>query len=240
MIAIIPARSGSKRLRAKNVKTFHGRPLLAYSLMVAKASPHVSHVVVSTDSASYADIARHWGADSIVYRTPEEAGDRVTTLATLTHAIRHIDAPDSHILLLQPNCPLRTDGDLDIAWQRLTCNHADALVSAEKRVFKLSRSDDPIRFQPAYQFGQPKQAMDTRWREDGNIYIFPAYDIAYGRYWPRIGAKVVALQSRSEQTLANIDTPDDFDLAEWLFVKYGYDTYFNELEERLCHSKLAI
>ncbi len=75
MVALIPARSGSKRVPDKNIRLLAGHPLIAYSIAAALQSKVFDKVLVSTDSERYADIARHYGADVPFMRPPTIAGD---------------------------------------------------------------------------------------------------------------------------------------------------------------------
>ena len=74
-VAVIPARGGSKRIPRKNIRQFGNKPMIAHSLTVAKASGLFEHVVVSTDDAEIADIARQWGAE-VPFVRPAELADR--------------------------------------------------------------------------------------------------------------------------------------------------------------------
>ena len=78
MLALIPARRGSKGVPDKNIRPVAGKPLLAWSIEQARTSPLVSRVVVSTDSAAYADIAREYGAETPFLRPEEISGDEAT------------------------------------------------------------------------------------------------------------------------------------------------------------------
>ncbi len=79
-IAIIPARGGSKRVPRKNIKAFHGRPMIAYSIQAALESGLFTRVVVSTDDAEIAEVARSWGAEVPFLRPAELADDHAGTV----------------------------------------------------------------------------------------------------------------------------------------------------------------
>jgi pseudaminic acid cytidylyltransferase len=85
-IAIIPARGGSKRIPRKNIKTFCGKPMLAWSIEAAKASGLFDHIIVSTDDTEIADVAKHWGAEVPFMRPPEFSNDFAGTTEVIAHA----------------------------------------------------------------------------------------------------------------------------------------------------------
>jgi len=86
-IAIIPARGGSKRIPRKNIKNFHGKPLIAYSIEAAKASQCFNKIIVSTDDREIADIAQAYGAEVPFIRPDDISNDFATTLDVMQHAI---------------------------------------------------------------------------------------------------------------------------------------------------------
>lgn len=134
-IALIPARSGSKRVKSKNVRAMNGHPLLAYTLNAAHAAGIFDSVVVSTDSAGVADVARHYGGEVPFLRPAIFAGDLSPdidwvhhTLKTLAEQGRTYDA----FALLRPTSPFRTADTIRRAWalfQRFP--EADSLRAVE-------------------------------------------------------------------------------------------------------------
>ena len=94
ILALIPARRGSKSIPDKNVRVVAGKPLLAYSIDHALRSKSVSRTVVSTDSESYAAIARQYGAETPFLRPPAIAGDESTDLEVFQHALNWL--PDAN------------------------------------------------------------------------------------------------------------------------------------------------
>lgn len=118
-IALIPARSGSKRVKAKNIRVLNGHPLLAYTLNAAQSSGVFDAVVVSTDSAGVAEVARHYGGEVPFLRPAEFAGDLSPdiewvqyTLKTLADQGRTYDS----FVLLRPTSPFRTAATIRRAW----------------------------------------------------------------------------------------------------------------------------
>jgi len=90
VVAVIPARGGSKRVPGKNIRLFHGRPMIAWSIDAAKASGCFDRVVVSTDDLEIAAVARRWGAETPFLRPPTLADDHATTAAVIAHTVGHL------------------------------------------------------------------------------------------------------------------------------------------------------
>ena len=107
VLAIIPARGGSKRLPGKNIKLLDGRPLIAYSIMIAKAMDKVDYIVTTSDDQDTLDIATWWGSDTIL-RPSSLASDNHDIRKTCQHAIREYDIVTDWVVLLQPVCPIRS------------------------------------------------------------------------------------------------------------------------------------
>lgn len=130
VIALIPARAGSKRLINKNILPLAGIPLIAWSINAAKASTHVDRIVVSTDSADIASLAAEYGAEVPFIRPTALSEDTSSTFDVILHAIKTLNLADEDILLLlQPTSPLRTAAHIDGALSRLSEREADGVVS---------------------------------------------------------------------------------------------------------------
>lgn len=117
VLAVIPARSGSKSLAHKNVRLFRGIPLLAHSIQQALASRSVTRTIVSTDAEDYARIARQYGAETPFLRPPELAADDSTDLDVFGHLLDWLSREEGYTpdicVHLRPTYPLRTPQDID-------------------------------------------------------------------------------------------------------------------------------
>lgn len=135
IIAVIPARGGSKSIPLKNIKTFAGKPLIAWSILAAKGSKHINRVFVSTDHPQIAKIARQYGAE-VIDRPAEFAQDRTPTEPVVKHAYEwlrdHKGYAADTIVLLQPTTPSRQSFHIDqgIEWFRKT--KADSVVAVNE------------------------------------------------------------------------------------------------------------
>lgn len=136
IVALIPARAGSKRVLDKNIRPLAGHPLIAYSIAAALQSGIFSKVIVSTDSQKYADIAKHYGAEVPFMRPAEFAGDTspdiewvAYTLAQLRKNGREYDC----FSILRPTSPFRLPETIQRAWQAFTSQEGiDSLRAVEK------------------------------------------------------------------------------------------------------------
>ena len=117
VLALIPARSGSKSIPHKNIKEVGGKPLLAWSIEHARSARSVSRIVVSTDSEEYAQIARDFGAETPFLRPTEYARDDSTDLEVFQHALQWLKESEGYepdiCVHLRPTCPVRSVGMID-------------------------------------------------------------------------------------------------------------------------------
>lgn len=155
ILALIPARGGSKGIPRKNIKSFAGYPLIAWSIAAAKQSKLVTRIIVSTDDEEIAAVAREWGAETPFLRPGELAQDKTTDLPVFEHALKWLeDVEEYHpdiLVQLRPTSPFRPHGMVDAAVQILL-NHKDAdcvrgVVPAAQNPFKMWRfngEDKPL------------------------------------------------------------------------------------------------
>ena len=142
-ICIIPARGGSKRIPRKNIREFHGKPMIAWSIEVAKESGLFDRVVVSTDDKEIAEIAKSYGAEVPFLRTPELADDFTGTIPVVADAIRRLRLlghNDSEICCIYPTAPFTTIHDLRDGFERLNTGHFSFVFSATTYSFPIFRS----------------------------------------------------------------------------------------------------
>lgn len=117
VLAVIPARSGSKSIRDKNIRIVGGRPLIAWSIEHALQSKRVGRTIVSTDSEQYAEIARQYGAETPFLRPKEIAGDESTDFELFLHALQWLKEHEGYVpeicVHLRPTCPVRKPRAID-------------------------------------------------------------------------------------------------------------------------------
>jgi len=135
VIALIPARGGSKSVPRKNIRLLAGKPLIAYSIETARASKLIERVVVSTDDAEIADVARRYGADVPFMRPAELAQDDSPEWLTWQHAVRTLQAAEAGgaaidaFVCVSPTSPLRAVEDIDACIEMLLNSDADMVMT---------------------------------------------------------------------------------------------------------------
>ena len=150
IIGVIPARGGSKGVPKKNIKPLAGRPLLAWTIDAARASRHITRLIVSTDSQEIADVARECGAEIPFLRPAVISGDLATDVQFLQHAIHFLKEKEGYepdiVLRLPPTSPLRTAEHIDEGIEKLLAMpYADSvrpITEAPKHPYKMWRIDE--------------------------------------------------------------------------------------------------
>ena len=136
IVALIPARSGSKRVTDKNIRLLAGHPLIAYSISAAINSGVFTDVVVSTDSDQYATIAGHYGAEVPFMRPQKYAGDTSPDIEWIEHALTTLaDSGRTYdcFSILRPTSPFRLPETISRAWEAFKAEDGvDALRAVEK------------------------------------------------------------------------------------------------------------
>jgi N-acylneuraminate cytidylyltransferase len=188
VLAVVPARGGSKGLPGKNVRPLAGLPLIGHSLRAAELMPSVTRCVVSTDSTEIADIARRLGGDVPFLRPAELAADETPMAPVLRHALATIEAaegePYDFLVLLDPTSPAREPGDIGAALELLgTRPDWDGVVSVSAPTFHpvwvgvRPADDDPDRMERYFPAGvgvTRRQELPRYLRVNGNFYVWRA------------------------------------------------------------------
>lgn len=146
VVAVIPAKANSTRLPGKNMRSFAGKPLVAYTIEQALASGEVDKVYVSTDSEEIADLARSLGADVPFLRHAELSLPNVHALFPIIDLLERTGASTkfNYAMMLLPTCPLRRVGDIDEIAKLAQAKHANVLsvVDLGKTVYHLRTIDE--------------------------------------------------------------------------------------------------
>lgn len=225
-IAIIPARSGSKGLKDKNIKELNGKPMMAYTIEAANSCGIFDCVHVSTDSEKYADIARKYGADVPFLRSQEMSSDTADSWDAVLEVLNRYKGLGKEfdmVTLLQPTSPIRTGEDIKNAFNIFIAKDANAVIS-------VCESDHPIEwyrpllndndmsaFATSEEKSGRRQDADTYYRMNGSIYMLKT---TYLKENPRniIRNKVYAYIMDKYSSI-DIDTQFDFDIAEAIIKK---------------------
>jgi CMP-N,N'-diacetyllegionaminic acid synthase len=231
MIAIIPARSGSKGVPGKNIKLLGGIPLFAFSIIAAKMMPSVSRVIVSTDSEEYAQIAKDYGAEVPFLRPNEISGDKSTDFDLFLHSLNWFEENENlipeYILHLRPTTPLRVPQIMEDAVKLFNENKnlASSLRSghsAPESPYKWFLKDDDNYFKglrddlTPEKVNLPRQSFPSVYIPDGYIDILKSSVIL--TTGTLHGDKMLVFES---PFCVEVDTKDDFDYLEFQIQKEG-------------------
>lgn len=182
-IAIIPARSGSKGIPDKNIKELAGKPLIAYTIEAALESEMFETVMVSTDSAWYAEIAEKYGAEVPFLRSKETSSDTASSWDVVREVLdKYLEGGKvfDTLMLLQPTSPLRTAQNIREAYQEMEVKKANAIVSlcemehSPQQCNTLPEDLSLAGFIRPSSRGKRRQEMETFYRFNGAIYLVKA------------------------------------------------------------------
>jgi CMP-N-acetylneuraminic acid synthetase len=214
VVAVIPARGGSKALPRKNILPLAGKPLIAHTILDARAAKRVDRTLVSTDDAEIAEIARAWGAEVPFTRPAALATDDATTEVVLQHALAWLEAEErAHvdvIVLLEATSPFRAAGLIDEVVARLEDPEIDTALTVvrDHGYFWRREAGRAVRLDPGY---QPRQTREPRFRETGSVYATRAAVVRGGE---RIGPRASLVEQDEIDALVDIHTAFDLWLAE--------------------------
>ena len=218
-LAIIPARSGSKGLKDKNIKDLNGKPLIAYTIETALESKCCSTVMVSTDSSIYAEIAKAYGAEVPFLRSEKTASDTASSWDTVQEVLEgysEIGKNFDTFCLLQPTSPLRTAQDIQNAYEIYYEKASLAVVSvceAEHSPLWCGKLPDDNEFVDFISPESLKRRQDSGkfYRLNGAIYIVNIKEFSTEINLYQKGSYAYIM---SQKRSIDIDTEIDFRLAE--------------------------
>ncbi len=220
ILALIPARGGSKGVPRKNLRSLAGKQLLVHTVEQALAAQRVDRVVVSTDDAEIADTARSAGAE-VIDRPADLSGDTASSESALSHALEVLAAegyaPDL-LVFLQATSPLRRPGAIDAAIETLERQQADSLFSAcpvHGFVWRQQEDEVPRSLTYDFQHRPRRQDIGEDWLENGSIYVFKPEILR--RDGNRLGGQV-AIYPMDPLDSFQVDEPGDLELMERLLT----------------------
>lgn len=221
-LAVIPARGGSIRIPRKNIKQFGGLPMIAWSIRAALKSQCFDRVIVSTDDAEIAHVAKVHGAEAPFVRPPELSDDHTATTPVIAHAIAWMsqyEALPSEVCCIYATAPFVQAVDLQRGLSTLRSSCAEYAFSVTSYAFPIQRAvcitpDQRLEmFQPEH-FGTRSQDLPEAWHDAGQFYWGKAQAWLQGKpLFGRDSAPVLMPRHRVQ----DIDTQEDWERAEWLF-----------------------
>lgn len=223
LLALIPARGGSKGIPRKNIKSLHGKPLIGWSIDAAKKSRFIERVVVSTEDDQIAAVASDLGAEIPFMRPKELAADNTPGIAPVMHAIENLPEFD-WVLLLQPTSPLRTAEDIDGIVRFCIERDAPSAVSiyeVDKHPYLMYQRDETDRLQSLI----PEKPDIARRQDLPQVYALNGALYLARIDWLKEQQSLVGQETlgyvMSTESSADIDTPLDWRWVEFL-LDQGY------------------
>jgi len=221
ILAVVPARGGSKGVPQKNIHPLAGKPLIVHTAELIKCVPEIDRSVVSTDSPEVAEISERAGLRSLGLRPDDLSGDRVPDLPVLQHELRQAEKYDKCtyevVLMLQPTSPLREVNDIHQCLEKLIAGKMDTVWTVSKvdlkfhplKLLKLSGEKMEL-YDPAGKEIIARQQLHPLYYRNGICYAFSRaclleLESIYGK---NAGAVIL------DRPVVNIDTLNDFKCAE--------------------------
>ena len=218
ILAIIPARGGSKGVPRKNIKKIAGKPLIAYTIESAVKSRHINKVIVSTEDQEIAQISENYGAE-VIERPEKLALDNSSTIDAIFHALNYLKMNDyipDIVVLLQPTSPLRTTKDIDESIELFCKKDCESVISVcefeHSPYWSLKIENNYLKptFGEEY-FKMRRQDLPASFLPNGAIFISnPQNLINYEGFY----CKEIMPYLMSPESSIDIDTEMDFKIAE--------------------------
>jgi len=227
MIAIIPARGGSKGLPRKNIMALNGKPLISYSISAALESQSITDVIVTTDDLDIANVAVEYGAKVPFIREAHLATDNAKAIDVYLDALERLeknslycDKLESFVVLL-PTCPLRNAEDIDHAVKLFRNKQADSVISYTLESHPLQWhkyiNNDNSFMNIFPETIDNRQSQRPTYYPNGAIYVFKRSLIENNSYYSKRSYCYIMPRDRS----VDIDTQYDFDFAAFLLQHQG-------------------
>lgn len=221
-IAIIPARGGSKRIPRKNIKDFCGKPMMAWSIEAAKASGCFDRIIVSTDDREIAKVAEQWGAEAPFLRPNDLADDYTGTLPVIRHAVEWLNDHEmmvGYACCVYATAPFVTPEDIQRGWELMQQSVASFVFSVTsyafpiQRAIRITENGRVAMFNPEH-FQTRSQDLEEAWHDAGQFYWGTADSWLEEKM---IFGEDSVLVKLPRNRVQDIDTPEDWARAEWLF-----------------------
>ena len=228
IVAIVPARGGSKSIPRKNLRPFAGHPLISYSIAAGLQAQSVDRVIVSTEDAEIADVARAYGAEVPFVRPKDLAADETTDLPVFQHALAWLAEHEAYfpelVVQLRPTSPIRPRDLVDRAVS-LLATHPEAdsvrgVVPSGQNPHKMWRISKGERLEPLLRvkgipepYNAPRQALPPTYWQTGHIDVVRRATIVDGG---SMSGKVILPVLLDAAYTVDIDTLRDWERAEWL------------------------
>jgi len=221
LLAIIPARSGSKRIKNKNIKNFLGKPLIAYAISHAKKIPFVDRVVVDTDSQKILSIAKKYGAETPYLRPRKLASDKAQVIDAIIHLLNRLKKDEgyepTHIMILQATSPLVEQKDINTCWNLMKQTDATTALTVaptHPRLYWLNNKQNIVLANKTEVKSTNIQAWRDAYLLNGFVYIVKTPALLKEKSIITKNTKAVVCDKWRS---VDLDTAEDWALAELLY-----------------------
>lgn len=225
MLAIIPARGGSKGLPGKNIKVLDGKPLICHSIKAALNAESIDRVIVSTDDESIASVAKDYGAEVPFIRPNELATDDSMVMDTYLYVVDKIAVETgqaiNEFVALLPTVPLRLSNDIDEAINIFNINNADSVISVTESPVpiewhqKINPDGVLSNYLPKFNAVKNRQNFEQTYIPNGAVYVFRTEILrATRQYYTEKTYPYIMPRERS----IDIDVLQDFEWAEYCLM----------------------
>lgn len=224
MIAIIPARGGSKGLPCKNIRLLNGKPMIAYTIEAALKSKYITDIIISTDDEDIYDIALKYGAKDTFLRPKHLASDKSLAIDNYIYTIARLEDEFNYkvdcFVVLQPTSPLRTTADIDGAIELFHEKKADSIISYCEEAHPVAWHKyigEDGKLEDVFDNNLLKNRQDIRssFYPNGAVYVFNTELIRGGQYYSSETYPYIMPRERS----VDIDTLEDFEYSRFLMAK---------------------
>ncbi len=213
IVAIIPARGGSKGIPRKNLRPLGGKPLVAWTIEAALAATGIEEVYVSTEDAEIAQVAQHYGA-KIIERPVDLATDTASSESVIVHALQVLGDVVDVVAFIQPTSPFLKPEVIDTAVALLGDPRYDSVITVEEDYGYYGVLDEKGYYRPFRKERKRRQEMTPFYRDNGALYLAPRRIFLEGR---RMGDRIGIVVMEPEDSL-EIDTPLDLLIAEQIIA----------------------
>jgi CMP-N,N'-diacetyllegionaminic acid synthase len=216
IIAIVPARGGSKRVPKKNIRNFMGLPLIFWSINAAKKNKLVNRIIVSSDDEDVINISLKNNIE--IHKRPKKFSTDQSSTENLLHHLHfetNLLKNAKYIILLQPTSPLRLKNSIDNAIKKLDQNNSlDGLIEVTGKSFYSGKVVNKI-WKPDYLDSTRSQDISLTYFPTGGMYIYHCKN-----WFKKKTKKKMLVEEIHISRVVNIDNEEDFDWAKFVYQKY--------------------
>lgn len=219
VLAIIPARGGSKGIPGKNIKPLAGKPLIAWTIEEARKSKYIDRLILSSEDDKIIKVAEEWGCEAPFVRPPELAKDDTPGIEPVLHALNALKEKYDYVVLLQPTSPLRSVDDIDGCIKTCVFSNVPSCVSVTEvnqhpyLMYTVDHEGTLHTLMDQKEIISRRQDLPAVYILNGAVYIAESTWIQQSRSFLRLDTKAYVMPKERSQ---DIDDPTDFKIAEFI------------------------